>query len=417
MGISGLTRFIETSADGVGKRMNLNSIPFDSLIIDGNSFAFYMAKQQNWLFGCKFNIDLAQYKELEKCVEFYCRELSKFTAFAVFDGSLPAYKKPNRKSRYSDRIQQQRDIINRISSNNLDDLHISSASTLLPRFSISVVMEKMKSMNIKIVIAKEEADQLIAYLAQVHNGLVLSQDSDFFIYNVPFYSPLSSLEIMDISTGAEMKKAISVKRYCSKELASYFHIRHDHLYILAVFGGSDNMPTEELLSFYKTHSYLGLNNKNNKKKWMQILIFLKRFSSVDPLAAEMKICNLLKPSWRTKMQSLFGFAKSQYEVHDGEKIKYILLENQEKCISNLIGFDRSAICQRIIFFGLNYKILEVIDGNSFWCSPSLEDCSKGRNELIKKRLGIMLCQSGSLFIGKFLQNLPLRNFINLTLRL
>jgi hypothetical protein len=380
MGVTGLANFIDNSHRGIGQIVNLEAIQANAIILDGNSFSFHIAKLINWMNG-------TQYKQLENLVKFYIKIFAaNHKLFIVFDGSLAEYKIQERHSRNEDKVQKQKHIVANITKN--CSYSQSMAATLLPPFSVSVVMEAIREiggLSVKVIVANEEADHLIGHLAKLHHGIVISQDSDFFIYNVPYYIPLGSLECLMIpseSKSSEKDHRLTVKRYSRAELANGIKVRRDHFYILAVLGGSDHFTKTEMESFYKSHANLGFTISSNKKKWAQLIKFVKRFSKFQPNQAQDKICDLLKVYWKEKFREAFIMAQNQYELVESEQpVGHLVLPNKSDIIFTDPGsgvtdvIDRNYILERILRFGLNYKILEIIDSLNFWCIPSLEDCS------------------------------------------
>ncbi|KAI8896559.1 PIN domain-like protein [Globomyces pollinis-pini] len=181
MGVYGLTQYVKQNMPNLGIRTNVLSLK--TIVVDGNSFCFYIAKKINWLKG-------SQYHEFITLIK---RHLEVFTnsqteLIFVFDGPLPDYKIEERHSRNQDKIEKLVLVIADAISNRNPDYHVQNlATSLLPPFAIPIAIHTMKELNFKCIVAEEEADLFIARLANSLNASVLSQDSDFFMFNIPSF--------------------------------------------------------------------------------------------------------------------------------------------------------------------------------------------------------------------------------------
>ncbi|KAJ3254247.1 Protein asteroid 1 [Boothiomyces macroporosus] len=158
------------------------------LVVDGNSFGFQIAREINWLHG-------PQYHSFQYYVEQHYSYLIRTgkRIIVVFDGALPKYKVSERLSRNQERVDKIHELLKEATAAVVDPGSQSLAASILPPFAVPIVIETVKKLGVEYIIAKEEADSVIAGLAKKYNGYVLSQDSDFYVYDIPGFIPLDSI--------------------------------------------------------------------------------------------------------------------------------------------------------------------------------------------------------------------------------
>ncbi|XP_011408022.1 PREDICTED: protein asteroid homolog 1-like [Amphimedon queenslandica] len=159
------------------------------LVIDAMSICYCLYDDIDWKHG-------GQYKELEqKCIDFVTN-LRKFNIepIFVFDGvDYKGEKGPTLVKR------KQSDIEN-ISSYLLTG-H-GTDSFCLPIFTRIVMSEVIREMNVPFIVADGDSDSLTASIANYHGCPVLSNDSDFFVFNVEGgYIPFESFDCKHHITG------------------------------------------------------------------------------------------------------------------------------------------------------------------------------------------------------------------------
>lgn len=184
MGVNGFTNYIHNSLLHIAPITNLSNA---SLVIDGNSFTFTVARQINWLQG-------SAYTQLKSKIIEFLKKIDHCSLTVVFDGSLPEYKTQERHHRNREKLERQQHVLTNAVLGSKDIHTLKMAATLLPPFAVPLVIDTIRQLNIPVIIAIEEADHLIASIAKSKDALVLSQDSDFFIYDIPGYIPFDTLE-------------------------------------------------------------------------------------------------------------------------------------------------------------------------------------------------------------------------------
>ena len=111
-------------------------------------------------------------------------------------------------------------------------------------------------------------------MAAAWNCAVLSDDSDFFIFDVKGgYIPLSFLQWKS--------SPLKAKIYDRSKLASRFRIRPELLPLLASLAGNDYVSGNELADFHSALSRVQTNNRASKReaKFAKIASFLRELPS------------------------------------------------------------------------------------------------------------------------------------------
>ena len=142
------------------------------LVIDAMStcYSLYEDNQTDWIHG-------GQYKELEEKVVAFFTNLrnSSIEPIVVFDGV--DYKR----EKEAVILKRRKEAIERIRSSLL---HEKNTERLIPLFAKEVFLETIKEMRISFIFADGDADALTASIANYHGCPVLSNDSDYYIFNL-----------------------------------------------------------------------------------------------------------------------------------------------------------------------------------------------------------------------------------------
>lgn len=197
MGIRSLSDFIDTNYPSIGSWFRIESSSDEIWIIDANAVFYYL---------CSNNDHLEE--SVSKILNFQS-SISKCSCIWVFDGESIIEKLPTQISRASNVLK----------------------ATWLPLGLISIITATFKSMGIQYIIAPGEADGTIAHLAFKHKACIVSNDSDFYIYESVAYIPLQYLTVC--------QDHIYGKKITNKEVASMMGITVEALPIFAVLVGND----------------------------------------------------------------------------------------------------------------------------------------------------------------------------------
>lgn len=223
MGVQGLTTYVE------GNRHFLQDVKFrDSrLVIDGCSLYFRLY----------FNNGLDQQHGGD--YDAFARLLSQFLSalaacniqpFVVLDGGIdPSDKKfSTLRQRLQSKIKE------------ADNLSHGRNGSVLPILTRDVFIQVITQNGVPLVQCPAEADWEIACLAHQWNCPVLTNDSDFYIFDLPGgYLPLSSFQWTHLN-GKAAQRYISARRYTTTSLCRlYGGLNKDLLPLCAVLTGND----------------------------------------------------------------------------------------------------------------------------------------------------------------------------------
>ena len=181
MGIRGFKTYMLTSYrwKEIGKDAPQLSGP---LVIDAMGICYCLYDDIDWKHG-------GQYQELEqKCIDFVTNlRKSNIEPIFVFDGV--DYKG----EKGATLVKRKKDGIGKISSYLLTGR--STDCSCLPIFARIVMSEVIREMKVSFIVADGDSDSLTASIANYHGCPVLSNDSDFFVFNVEAgYIPFDSFD-------------------------------------------------------------------------------------------------------------------------------------------------------------------------------------------------------------------------------
>ncbi|KAK9526941.1 hypothetical protein VZT92_015613 [Zoarces viviparus] len=223
MGVHGLTTFVE------GNRNLLQDVKFrDSpLVIDGCSLYFHLY----------FNNSLDQQHggDYDAFACLLTQFLSALAAcniqpYLVLDGGIdPSDKKfPTLRQRLQSKIKE------------ADSLSHGRNGSILPILTRNVFIQVLIQRGVPLAQCPAEADWEIACLARQWNCPVLTNDSDFYIFDLPGgYLPLSSFQWANLN-GKASHRYISARCYTTNGLCRWFgSMNKELLPLLAVLAGND----------------------------------------------------------------------------------------------------------------------------------------------------------------------------------
>ncbi|KAI0235630.1 Protein asteroid 1, partial [Massospora cicadina] len=115
---------------------------------------------------------------------------------------------------------------------------------IIPILAVEIFLETLKEMNQTIIMAEEEADQPAAFYARRFDAAVVSNDSDFIVYDLPhgflylpsFFVSESVLEALSrfdfyqtaISDSVVVFLQFKVLRYCNSKVCEHLKIKSLH---------------------------------------------------------------------------------------------------------------------------------------------------------------------------------------------
>jgi len=365
---------------------------------------YHIGNQINW-----FNFDTLHFlKVLQK---FLCRLISIKNLgklYFVFDGMDTSMKLETLIERASDRVSSLNVYYQKIMSpNNRDsDRYFkpsSLCSTPLIRMTYAQFLFDASKYfpQLKVKFSYLEADAYLAKLASQYNGYVISNDSDFYIYDIPGYVKLDTLKFKENKDNFYFEAGL----YTNNLFTKYLGLPKEALPILATLSGNDYIKIGRykelsvLLKNYKCTNAIAKNIKNTKYKRIVNLI--------------LDVCkNLDKEEMKTKkaeeIQNLI--IDGIFEVKEKESSKELDDECRKKFKDsmdeyNLVDFKENtekAVSDELLnsyYSGNIYEtLLNVIVINHFKCTiyfdnPNLDSCWHISNDMRKKLYELLLIRN------------------------
>ncbi|KAL7749031.1 hypothetical protein RI367_005681 [Sorochytrium milnesiophthora] len=119
---------------------------------------------------------------------------------------------------------------------------------VLPSSTFDTALQLMKAMNLPVQVAADEADGLIASIARRKGAIVISRDSDFFIFDVPagYISIDTWTWYTDWSGGFHMQGTL----HRQSRIARHLGLSPVLMPLLATLLGNDNVPRDNALARY-----------------------------------------------------------------------------------------------------------------------------------------------------------------------
>ena len=191
MGIPRLTQFIQEHAD-VYRPTTLNG---GMVVIDGNRLCHYLYEGIDWKSG-------GQYPQFRGVILDFFKSLSKnkVTPVVIIDGI--DFRHDLKRTKLRRKMQMQQDVCRELSSPGARGLYTPSATgkayaRVLPVLALQTFSQTLQEQPaIKVLLTNGESDLAIALLANLYNCPVLSEDSDYYVFELNVgYIPFSSLKI------------------------------------------------------------------------------------------------------------------------------------------------------------------------------------------------------------------------------
>ncbi|XP_015911581.2 single-strand DNA endonuclease ASTE1 [Parasteatoda tepidariorum] len=297
MGVRGLSRFIEEC--NFGRCFELHDT---SVIIDGCSLlhCLYASSGAAYIYGGDYDVYAA-------CIinYFSCLKECNIEPIVIFDGG---YDKSDRMlQKLLERQKHKLKNIKKFLENK------ESSTEVLPINAFEVFKNTLSEMGILYAQCDYEGDNQMASLA-VHYGCpILSEDSDFYIYDLPN----GFIRLNHINVGVKTKtltngskvKYISCKIYYLKSLHAVFCLKDRNvLPLLATLAGNDYAsPYEEFKQFYWHHmATVPFRNK------FEGLFSWLRSKTLDK--AKSKVLNLIELEKRENVKSIIENSIEDYQI-------------------------------------------------------------------------------------------------------
>ncbi|XP_014247031.1 protein asteroid [Cimex lectularius] len=298
MGVSGLTSFLYRKEDVYFKKFYLKNTP---LVIDGNSLAAYVSTHIGgyMTFG-------GDYDRLGARLEYIFTMLAScgIVPIVIFDGSAEKKKYKTIIARFVGRV--------------LGLYNVSPGYYCAQFFPImlrAAVRNKLRSLGVTVLQSDFEADREIAAVADKLNAPVLSNDSDFFIFNV-LYIPLGMIEFKVEKAGMPCL-IFSVENL----LCRYDGLEKDVLPLLSVVAGNDYCSGSVFLNFLGKLSKCSNSSFSRSYKTIHSVLYWLKTESYD--SAFEKIVSSFPAKQRKTIKKLIKNIVKGYTDLETSLVDYI----------------------------------------------------------------------------------------------
>lgn len=248
MGVKGLTSFVEENGHILQDIFFKNS----KLVIDGCNLYYLLYFRENL-----DQIHGGEYDSFECLINRFIQALrdSGIEPFIVLDGGADYTDKKfeTLKKRAQDKI------------NAACNASRGRSDNVLPPIIKQVFKEVLTSLKVPFAISIAEADREVALLANEWNCPVLSNDSDFYIFDVPAgFLPITHFKWWKGSSW----RCIPAKRFTQERFCTCFNINRTLLPVFAAIAGND---------------YVNLNDMGLPIHWAEYSTLGGRFARIDGL--------------------------------------------------------------------------------------------------------------------------------------
>ncbi|XP_026479760.1 protein asteroid-like [Ctenocephalides felis] len=284
MGVRGLTTFIAKNADQYFEEFELHDC---NLVIDGNNLAAQLYK---YVSRCNSGFG-GDYDVYHKCVVKFFEMLNacNIRSFVLFDG---AYETRKKKTVYSRLIAKQQAASILCPAN-------QKLLQIFPLMMRDVFKNVLRDMGISFIQCDFEADDEISIVAREISCPVLSNDSDFYIYDVE-YIPFTSFD-QKLTISEKGYTYIFCKIYKIDNFLNYFGgLKKEMLPLLATLLGNDYINKSTFKNFYAHLKLAKTKQKiSDQQRTINALLQWLRNETYD--SAVEKILSRLKLSERSKI--------------------------------------------------------------------------------------------------------------------
>ncbi|XP_005107949.1 uncharacterized protein LOC101848547 [Aplysia californica] len=310
MGIRGLTGFIDRNQHLLHS-YELHNCP---VVIDGNNFYHFLYYGRH--VRCSFGGDYDTYRK-RVISTFQSFKACGITPYVILDG---AYTVDGRKLKTS--LSRARGRIRLV-----DCASNTERGTVLPSLAYDTFMQVLAELEIPHATCQFEADGEIAVLANKLNCPVISNDSDFYIFDMS--GGFLPLDYVDFNVLTKPKtdeldeySFLAVRKYCIDDLIESFDgLNRSVLPVFASMLGNDFISASAFESFYRHFKVPKIISKkfHLPPKLHKVISVLHWLHSrvEDTSKVEEKLLEFVNCERREKVQAMFRTSVSGYcDVHN-----------------------------------------------------------------------------------------------------
>jgi len=332
MGIRGLTTFVDAHPELLTD-LRLHDT---RIVIDGNNLYHFL--YYYFQIPCEYAGD---YDQFARCCDtfFAALEACNVTSYVVFDGAYAADG-----NKFQTSLARARE---RVHMSNI--MAHGRRAKILPILSHSCFVHVLQRLGVSYVTCDFEADRHIAALARHWNCPVLTNDSDFFIYDIP--AGVVLLDYLNLHSkmqpGHSKRQSDVVYRYleaqifyCQKFMKFLRVDDHSLVVLFATLLGNDVVDGRNFENFF---SHIKLPKAHNHSPSCQrhrriagIIAWLQSVSSVTDAVAY--ILAKLPQNCRKSVGSLMELSLECYRLPLSDLHQYFDVDlDREKCAARTFG--------------------------------------------------------------------------------
>ncbi|XP_038838758.1 protein asteroid homolog 1-like [Salvelinus namaycush] len=249
MGIQGLTSFIDHS----GTFLKDDHFRHSRLIIDGSNIFHFL--YFNSSVDLKHGGDYDDFED-QVCEFFKALRDCGIEPYVVIDGG-------------SDHTDKKFETLRQRAQSKINNLSMGlQGDRIIPVLVKQVFKQVLSSLKVPFAQCIFEADQEIASLAQRWNCPVLSNDSDFYIFDIQAgYLPFFHFQWQNVSVQRwSSQNYIPCKRYTTTSFCRHFNINRQLLPVFAAIAGNDyvNLTNMGFSIRWKGYPQMESNQKPSK---------------------------------------------------------------------------------------------------------------------------------------------------------
>ena len=332
MGIRGLTTFIDTHPELLADfRLHDTRI-----VIDGNNlyhFLYYYFRVP-----CEYGGDYNQFAK--SCDTFFAALHScRVTPYVVFDGAYAADG-----NKFETSLARARE---RVHMSNI--VAHGRHARLLPILTHSCFVHVLQRLSVDYVTCDFEADRQIAALARQWNCPILTNDSDFFVYDIP--AGVVLLDYLNLRCRCQhgrpklnpevVYRYLETQVFYCQKFMKFLHVDNHSLVVLfATLLGNDIVDGRNFESFFshvklpKAHSRSKSGHRD--RKIAGLITWLQSVGSVTD--AVTYILAKLPQNSRKRVESLIELSLECYSEPVSDIHEYFDMDHeQKKCVATTFG--------------------------------------------------------------------------------
>lgn len=326
MGVRGLTSYVEGNHNFFTD-MRLRDC---RLVIDGCSLYFRLY----------FNSGLDQakggdYDMFAMLVQQFFAALAECNVhpFVVLDGGM-------------DHMDKKFKTLQERTQNKIREAHSLSRGSngcVLPLLSRVVFIQVLSQLGVPLVQCMTEADCEIASLAKHWHCPVLSNDSDFYIFDLRGgYLPLSFFEWNNVS-GKTTERYIPARHFTVNRFCSHFnHMKKQLLPLFAVVAGNDYTPDKITEAFFIRAEFPTgrMSGRGSGPRLEGFLLWLSRFTT--PVDAMEEVLEILGGQQKGNIRTQLSNGIQDYQLPHTSSLAHYFTSPQP-ALPNTQGLSRSAV--------------------------------------------------------------------------